>query len=55
MPTATLLDQATAMIEKAWGRPIEVLEVLAIRRPCEDPLCARPCTPVRPWPSPTTR
>ncbi|WP_405668247.1 hypothetical protein [Streptomyces sp. NBC_00055] len=38
MPTATMLDQATAMIEKAWGRPIEVLEVLAIRRPSEDPL-----------------
>ncbi|MFB7030878.1 MULTISPECIES: hypothetical protein [unclassified Streptomyces] len=38
MPTATMLDQATAMIEKAWGQPIEVLEVLAVRRPCEDPL-----------------
>ncbi len=38
MPTATMLDQATAMIEKAWGQPIEVLEVLAVRRPCEDSL-----------------
>ncbi|MFB7776293.1 hypothetical protein [Streptomyces bauhiniae] len=38
MPTATMLDQATAMIEKTWGRPIEMLEVLANRRPCEDPL-----------------
>ncbi|WP_411076233.1 hypothetical protein [Streptomyces sp. cmx-4-7] len=38
MPTATMLDQATTMIEKAWGQPIEVLEVLAVRRPCEDPL-----------------
>ncbi|WP_093801757.1 hypothetical protein [Streptomyces sp. Wb2n-11] len=38
MPTATMLDQATAMIEKAWGQPIEVLEVLAVRHPCEDPL-----------------
>jgi hypothetical protein len=37
MPT-TMLDQATAMIEKAWSQPIEVLEVLAIRCPCEDPL-----------------
>ncbi|MEU9319558.1 hypothetical protein [Streptomyces sp. NPDC048295] len=38
MPTATMLDQATALIEKAWGQPIEALEVLAVRRPCEDPL-----------------
>ncbi|MGQ4352904.1 hypothetical protein [Streptomyces drozdowiczii] len=38
MPTATMLDQATTMIEKAWGQPIEVLEVLAVRRPCEDSL-----------------
>ncbi|MGC4998491.1 hypothetical protein [Streptomyces sp. DT195] len=38
MPTATMLDQATAMIEKTWGQPIEMLEVLANRRPCEDPL-----------------
>ncbi|RSS46247.1 hypothetical protein [Streptomyces sp. WAC08241] len=38
MPTATMLDQATTMIEKAWGQPIEVLEALAVRRPCEDPL-----------------
>ncbi|MFE5733533.1 hypothetical protein ACFQ7A_21830 [Streptomyces sp. NPDC056528] len=38
MPTATMLDQATAMIEKAWGQPVEALEVLAVRRPCEDPL-----------------
>lgn len=38
MPTATVLDQATAMIEEAWGQPIEVLEVLAVRRPCEDSL-----------------
>lgn len=38
MPDATALDQATAMIEKAWGHPIEVLEVLAVRRPSEDPL-----------------
>ncbi|MFD7130588.1 hypothetical protein [Streptomyces sp. NPDC059894] len=38
MPTTAMLDQATAMIEKAWSQPIEVLEVLATRRPCEDPL-----------------
>lgn len=38
MPTTTMLDQATAMIEKAWGQPIEALEVHAVRRPCEDPL-----------------
>ncbi|MFJ4868553.1 hypothetical protein [Streptomyces sp. NPDC088757] len=38
MPTATMLDQATAMIEKAWGQPVEALEVLAVRRPSEDPL-----------------
>ncbi|WP_406336414.1 hypothetical protein OG814_32255 [Streptomyces zaomyceticus] len=38
MPDTTALDQATSMIEKAWGQPIEVLEVLAVRRPCDDPL-----------------
>ncbi|MBT3160148.1 hypothetical protein KQH42_28165 [Streptomyces sp. CHA1] len=38
MPTATMLDQATSMIEKAWGQPIEILEALAVRRPIEDPL-----------------
>lgn len=38
MPDATALDQATAMIEKAWGRPIEALETLAVRRPSDDPL-----------------
>ncbi|MCX5230457.1 hypothetical protein [Streptomyces sp. NBC_00233] len=38
MPDITALDQATSMIEKAWARPIEVLEVLAVRRPCDDPL-----------------
>ncbi|MBT2506975.1 hypothetical protein J7I98_13970 [Streptomyces sp. ISL-98] len=38
MPDATPLDQATTMIEKAWGRPIEALESLAVRRPSHDPL-----------------
>ncbi|MGW7710970.1 hypothetical protein [Streptomyces sp. NPDC054771] len=38
MPDASALDQATTMIEKAWGRPIEALETLAVRRPCNDPL-----------------
>ncbi|MFG2370507.1 hypothetical protein ACGFY9_03395 [Streptomyces sp. NPDC048504] len=38
MPDATALDQATAMIEKAWGRPIEALESIAVRNPSEDPL-----------------
>ncbi|MFG3199859.1 hypothetical protein ACGFYT_27420 [Streptomyces sp. NPDC048208] len=38
MPTATALDQATAMIEKAWGQPIAILETLAVRRPSDDPL-----------------
>jgi hypothetical protein len=38
MPDATALDQATAMIENAWGRPIEVLESVAVRRPSDDPL-----------------
>jgi hypothetical protein len=38
MPDVTALDQATAMIENAWGRPIEVLESLAVRRPSDDPL-----------------
>lgn len=28
MLTTTMLDQATAMIENAWGQPIEALEVL---------------------------
>ncbi|MGW0885620.1 hypothetical protein [Streptomyces sp. NPDC002671] len=35
---ATALEQADALIEKAWGRPIDVLETLAVRRPVEDPL-----------------
>ncbi|MCX4785388.1 hypothetical protein OG369_04110 [Streptomyces sp. NBC_01221] len=38
MPDATALDQATAMIEKAWARPIEALKSLAVRRPSDDPL-----------------
>ncbi|MET9059806.1 hypothetical protein ABZX99_18510 [Streptomyces antibioticus] len=38
MPDTIALDQATSMIEKAWGQPIEVLEVLAFRRPSDDPL-----------------
>ncbi|MFD8916044.1 hypothetical protein [Streptomyces sp. NPDC059575] len=38
MPTATALDQATAMIEKTWGQPIKTLEALAVRRPSDDPL-----------------
>ncbi|MFJ9468725.1 hypothetical protein [Streptomyces caniferus] len=38
MPDATALDQATAVIEKAWGRPIEALESLAVRSPGDDPL-----------------
>ncbi|MGW9432628.1 hypothetical protein ACWHA1_32430 [Streptomyces decoyicus] len=38
MPSATMLDQATAMIEKAWSQPLDALEALAVRCPCEDPL-----------------
>ncbi|MFD9206576.1 hypothetical protein ACFVZM_09860 [Streptomyces sioyaensis] len=38
MPDATALDQATAVIEKAWGRPIDALESLAVRSPGDDPL-----------------
>ncbi|MFD7121066.1 hypothetical protein ACFWAA_29095 [Streptomyces sp. NPDC059922] len=38
MPDATALDQATTVIEKAWGRPIEALESIAVRSPSEDPL-----------------
>lgn len=38
MPNTTALDKATAMIEKAWGRPIDDLEALAVRRPNNDPL-----------------
>lgn len=38
MSDATALDQADAIIEKAWGRPIDALETLAVRRPAEDPL-----------------
>lgn len=29
MPSTTALEEATAMIEKAWGRPVEALEPLA--------------------------
>ncbi|MFF7777023.1 hypothetical protein ACFZCG_21670 [Streptomyces tanashiensis] len=54
MPDTTGLDQATSMIEKAWAQPIEVLEVLAARRPCDAPLL-RSAMHIRPWPSPTTR
>jgi hypothetical protein len=35
---ATVFDQATAMIEKAWAQPIEELETLAVQRPVQDPL-----------------
>ncbi|MFD5682963.1 hypothetical protein [Streptomyces bacillaris] len=38
MPDVTALDQATTMIEEAWGRPIEALESIAVRRPTDDPL-----------------
>ncbi|MDX3775970.1 hypothetical protein [Streptomyces europaeiscabiei] len=38
MSDATALNQADAMIEKAWGRPIDALETLAVRRPVEDSL-----------------
>ncbi|MFE2234196.1 hypothetical protein ACFXA4_16730 [Streptomyces sp. NPDC059442] len=38
MPDTTALDQATSVIEKAWGQPIDVLEALAVRRLCDDPL-----------------
>ncbi|MFE2559722.1 hypothetical protein ACFXGT_27585 [Streptomyces sp. NPDC059352] len=38
MPDTTALDEAISMIEKAWAQPIETLEVLAVRRPCDDPL-----------------
>jgi hypothetical protein len=36
--TTALTTQVTAMIEKAWGRPITELEKESIRRPAEDPL-----------------
>lgn len=38
MSDATVLDQATAMIENAWAQPIEALENLAVQRPVQDPL-----------------
>ncbi|MGW0643865.1 hypothetical protein [Streptomyces badius] len=38
MPGATALEQATIMIEEAWGRPIEALESLAVHRTTDDPL-----------------
>lgn len=38
MSDATVFDQATAMIEKAWARPIQELETLALQRPVHDPL-----------------
>ncbi|WP_433888531.1 hypothetical protein [Streptomyces sp. CA-111067] len=38
MTDTTVLDQATAMIEKAWGRPIKDLEPLALQRPLQEPL-----------------
>lgn len=54
MPT-TMLDQATAMIENAWGQPIEALESSGSVAPATTRSCAAPCTPERPWPSRTTR
>lgn len=36
--STTALEQATTMIEKAWGRPIDVLEALAVQRPADDAL-----------------
>jgi hypothetical protein len=38
VPDATVFDQVTAMIEKAWAQPIEELENLAVQRPVQDPL-----------------
>jgi hypothetical protein len=38
MSDPAVFDQATAMIEKAWGRAIEDLEALALQRPVQDPL-----------------
>lgn len=38
MSNATVFDQATAMIEKAWDGPIDALEALALQRPVQDPL-----------------
>ncbi|WP_433855475.1 hypothetical protein [Streptomyces kronopolitis] len=56
MPDATALDQATAVIEKAWGLPIDALESLAVRRPGDDPLLRAAALHLRSaWSSPTTR
>ncbi len=38
MSDPTALDQADSMIEKAWGRPIDELETLAVHLAAEDPL-----------------
>ncbi|MFD8963445.1 hypothetical protein ACFV0C_00350 [Streptomyces sp. NPDC059568] len=38
MSDTSALGQATSLIEKAWGRPIDALETLAINSPVEDPL-----------------
>lgn len=38
MPDTTALDHATAMIERAWGQPVEVLHRQAVRKPGDDPL-----------------
>ena len=38
MSEPTALHQADALIEKAWGRRIDILETLAVRRPANDPL-----------------
>jgi hypothetical protein len=35
---APSFEQATAMIEKAWAKPIDELETLAVERPVQDPL-----------------
>lgn len=38
MSNATVFDQATAMIEKAWDGPIDTLEALALQHSVQDPL-----------------
>ncbi|MFC4036151.1 hypothetical protein ACFO3J_32580 [Streptomyces polygonati] len=38
MSHPTVFDQATAIIENAWARPIEELETIAVQRPALDPL-----------------
>jgi hypothetical protein len=54
MSDATPLDQATAMIEKAWAALSALWKLSRSAAPATTRSCARLCTSARRWSSPTT-